>query len=60
MGELIDDEVLAAFAVVADPDRLGAAVLARFGGLVDRFTFYAPYEHDDALFAPAREKLRRA
>jgi hypothetical protein len=35
-------------------------VLARFGGLVDRFTFYAPYEHDDALFAPAREELRRA
>jgi probable F420-dependent oxidoreductase len=60
MGELIDDEVLAAFAVVAEPDRLGAAVLARFGGLVDRFTFYAPYEHDDALFAPAREELRRA
>jgi probable F420-dependent oxidoreductase len=60
MGELIDDEVLATFAVVAEPDRLGAAILARFGGLTDRFTFYAPYEHDDALFAPATEELRRA
>jgi probable F420-dependent oxidoreductase len=59
MGELIDDEVLATFAVVAEPDRLGAALLARFGGLVDRFTFYAPYPHDDALFAPAAEELRR-
>jgi probable F420-dependent oxidoreductase len=60
MGELIDDEVLAAFAVVAEPDRLGAAVAARFGGLADRFTFYAPYAHDAALFAPATEELHRA
>jgi probable F420-dependent oxidoreductase len=60
MGELIDEEVLGAFAVVAEPDRLGAAVLARFGGLVDRFTFYAPYEHEPALFAAATEALQRA
>ena len=60
MGELIDDEVLAAFAVVGEPDRLGSAILARFGGLADRFTCYAPYEHDAALFAPAVEELRRA
>ena len=60
MGELVDDEVLAAFAVIAEPDRLGAAVLERFGGLVDRFTFYAPYPHTDALFAPAAEELQRA
>jgi probable F420-dependent oxidoreductase len=60
MGELVDDEVLATFAVVAEPDRLGAAILARFGDLADRFTFYAPYAHDDALFAPATEELRRA
>jgi probable F420-dependent oxidoreductase len=59
MGELVDDEVLNTFAVVAEPDRLGEAVLTRFGGLVDRFTFYTPYHHDDALFAPAAEELRR-
>jgi hypothetical protein len=59
MGELIDDEMLGAFAVVAEPSRLGAAILARFGGLVDRFTFYAPFEHDAALFAPATEALQR-
>ena len=59
MGELVDDEVLAEFAVVAEPDRLGDALLARFGGLVDRFTFYTPYPHDGALFAPAAEVLRR-
>ena len=60
MGELVDDEVLHAFAVVAEPDRVGAAVLDRFGGLVDRFTFYTPYPHADDLFARAIEELRRA
>ncbi|QYN32893.1 TIGR03617 family F420-dependent LLM class oxidoreductase [Pseudonocardia sp. DSM 110487] len=59
MGELIDDEVLGTFAVVAEPDRLGDAILHRFGGLVDRFTFYAPYEHKPTLFAPATEALQR-
>jgi hypothetical protein len=58
MGELIDDEVLAAFAVVAEPDALGAALAARFGGVVDRFTFYTPYELDEAMLAPAIEALR--
>jgi probable F420-dependent oxidoreductase, MSMEG_2256 family len=58
MGDLVDDEVLQAFAVVAEPDRLGPALLERFSGIVDRFTFYAPYPHDDALFAPAIATLR--
>lgn len=40
MGELVDDEVLAAFAVVAPPERVADAVLERWGGLVDRFSFY--------------------
>lgn len=41
MGELIDDEVLEAFAVVAPPDEVAGAVLERWDGLVDRFSFYA-------------------
>jgi hypothetical protein len=60
MGDLIDDEVLAAFAVIAEPDALGAALVQRYGDIVDRFTFYAPYEHDDAMFAQAIETLRAA
>jgi probable F420-dependent oxidoreductase len=59
MGGLIDDEVLREFAVVAEPDELGPALLARYGGIVDRFTFYAPYPHDEAVFAPAIEALRK-
>ncbi|NMH99428.1 LLM class F420-dependent oxidoreductase [Pseudonocardia acidicola] len=58
MGDLIDDEVLHTFAVVAEPDRIGPAVLERFGGIVDRFGFYAPYAHDPSLWQPAVDALR--
>ncbi|MFW3172239.1 TIGR03617 family F420-dependent LLM class oxidoreductase [Geodermatophilus sp. CPCC 206100] len=40
MRDLVDDEVLAAFAVVADPADVGREVRARFAGLVDRFSVY--------------------
>ncbi len=59
MGELVDDDVLRAFAVVAEPDQVGPEILRRFGDVVDRFTFYAPYPHADDLFAPAIEALRK-
>jgi probable F420-dependent oxidoreductase len=49
MGELIDDDVLNAFAVVCPIDQVASQVKARFGDVVDRFSFYAPYkiEPDD-------------
>jgi probable F420-dependent oxidoreductase len=43
MANLIDDEVLHAFAVVADPDDVPAKLVERFGDVVDRISFYAPY-----------------
>jgi len=43
MGERITDEMLDAFAVVAPLDEVPARVGERFGDLVDRFSFYAPY-----------------
>jgi probable F420-dependent oxidoreductase len=46
MGELISDEVLEAFAVVAPLDEVASEVKSRFGSLVDRFSFYAPYKVD--------------
>lgn len=57
MGDLIDDDVLAAFAIVADPDRLGAAIAERYGDIADRFNFYAPYEHDPDLWTSAIDHL---
>ena len=44
MGALIDDDVLQAFAVVAEPAGVAAEIRRRFGGLIDRVSFYSPYE----------------
>jgi probable F420-dependent oxidoreductase len=44
MGELITDEMLDAFAVVAPLDEVPAQVMARYGDIVDRFSFYTPYK----------------
>jgi probable F420-dependent oxidoreductase len=46
MAELIDDEVLHAFAVVCEPEDVPARILARVGDVADRITFYAPYRSD--------------
>lgn len=46
MGELIDDDILNTFSVVAPLDDVPARVLERFGDIVDRFSFYAPYRVD--------------
>jgi probable F420-dependent oxidoreductase len=46
MGGLVSDEVLHAFAVVAEPAAVAAEIQRRFGGLIDRVSFYSPYEAD--------------
>ena len=46
MGELIDDDVLDAFAVVCPLDEVGTRIKARYGDVIDRFSFYIPYEMD--------------
>jgi probable F420-dependent oxidoreductase len=46
MGELISDDVLEAFAVVCPLDQVATQVRNRFEGLIDRFSFYAPYRVD--------------
>lgn len=43
MPALVSDEMLAAFAVEADPADLGAALLERYGGLLDRVALYMPF-----------------
>jgi probable F420-dependent oxidoreductase len=46
MGDLITDDILETFAVVAEPEDIPKALLARFGDIVDRISFYAPYDSD--------------
>ena len=58
MGELIDDEVLDAFAVVCPIDQVAGQVKARFGNVVDRFSFYAPYKMDPDQWKAVLEGFR--
>jgi probable F420-dependent oxidoreductase len=57
MGDLITDEILEEFAVVAEPSKVAGALKARFGGLVDRMlcTFSFAGEEDRAAYM---EELR--
>ncbi|WP_030326492.1 TIGR03617 family F420-dependent LLM class oxidoreductase [Streptomyces sp. NRRL B-3229] len=59
MGALVDDDVLNAFAVVAEPDRLAGEIRRRYGDLVDRVSFYAAYDIDGEVWEPAVQELRK-
>ncbi|HEV7887419.1 MAG TPA: LLM class F420-dependent oxidoreductase [Acidimicrobiales bacterium] len=60
MGRLITDEILEAFAIVADPADVPQALLARFGDVVDRLSFYAPYSAAPDLWEPIVKELSAA
>jgi probable F420-dependent oxidoreductase len=47
MGELVTDDVVDAFAVVAPPDKVPGEMLARYGDVIDRISFYLPYQADE-------------
>lgn len=47
MHNLISDEMLEAFAVIAPPDELPYALRERYAGLLDRAGFYFPFEPED-------------
>ena len=46
MGRLVDDTVLNTFAVVGHPDAIAPELGRRYGDVVSRISFYAPYETD--------------
>lgn len=60
MGSLIDDDVLSAFAVVAEPDRLAAEIRRRFDGVVERVSFYTAYQIDGSAWEPVVRQLHAA
>jgi probable F420-dependent oxidoreductase len=51
MGRSITDEVFDAFAVRGQPEELVAQVQSRYGDLIDRVGFYAPYRTDPEHWA---------
>jgi probable F420-dependent oxidoreductase len=46
MGELIDDEMLNTFAVVGPPEAIAPELHRRYGDVITRIAFYAPYRSD--------------
>jgi probable F420-dependent oxidoreductase len=46
MGTLITDDVVDAFAVRGEPEDIPKLILARYGDVIDRVTFYTPYKSD--------------
>ncbi|MHB8593252.1 MAG: LLM class F420-dependent oxidoreductase [Acidimicrobiales bacterium] len=58
MGELIPDEVVHAFAVVGEPEDLPGEIVRRFGDMVTRVSFYAPYRMERARIQTMLEGFR--
>ena len=60
MGKVIDDEMLNAFAVVAEPEQLAAKLSGRWKGLADRVSFYAPYKSNPERWRQVLVDLKAA
>jgi probable F420-dependent oxidoreductase len=58
MGELVDDEILGTFAVIGEPEEIPAKMLDRYGDVVDRLSFYAPYKSDRERWARVVEGFK--
>jgi probable F420-dependent oxidoreductase len=60
MGDLIDDDILRTFAVVAEPDKVAAELLARYGDVATRLSFYTPFATAPEQWLPIVDALRAA
>lgn len=60
MGNLIDDEVLNTFAVVGEPESIAPELKARYGDVIQRISFYAPYKSNPERWAGVLEALKSA
>ncbi|MGH9135903.1 MAG: LLM class F420-dependent oxidoreductase [Acidimicrobiales bacterium] len=60
MGDLIDDEMLATFAVVAEPEQVAPELLKRYGDVISRIAFYTPYSSDPERMRAIMTELQSA
>jgi probable F420-dependent oxidoreductase len=60
MGNLIDEDMLATFAVVAPLDEVAGALKERWGDVLDRLSFYTPYDTDRAQWDEVIADLKAA
>jgi probable F420-dependent oxidoreductase len=59
MGGLIDDEILNTFAVVGEPESIAPELHRRYGDVISRISFYAPYKSDPARWKPVIEAIKK-
>ena len=60
MGNLITDEILETFAVVGEPERVAPELQRRYGDVIQRISFYAPYKSDPDRWAQVLNELKAA
>lgn len=58
MGDLIDDEILNTFAVVGEPESVAPELHTRYGDVISRISFYAPYKSDPSRWSKVIEALK--
>ena len=60
MGDLIDDDVLNTFAVVTEPEGVAPELRRRYGGLIQRISFYVPYKSNPEYWQGIIDALKAA
>jgi probable F420-dependent oxidoreductase len=58
MGELVDDDVLNTFAVVGSPEEIAPELAKRYGDVIQRISFYAPYRSDPDRWRAVLEAVK--
>ena len=58
MGTLIDDDILNTFAVVGGPEQIAPEITKRYGDIIERISFYAPYDSDPERWQGVMEALK--
>jgi probable F420-dependent oxidoreductase len=59
MGELIDDDILSTFAVIGAPEDIAPGLNERYGDVVTRVSFYAPYKSEPERWGAVIEAIKR-
>ena len=60
MGNLITDEILHTFAVVASPDKVADGIISRYGDVISRISFYVPSMLSSEEWSPVIAQLNAA
>jgi len=60
MGNLVTDEILNTFAVVGEPEQVAPELLRRYGDVVGRISFYAPYRSNPERWRQVMADLQAA